>query len=99
MPIRPAQQGFEAQFQIAFGENSFDGSLLQFLGEFENVSQDRAQAFELPLQPIQFAALRVGGPFVTPAGELLGEHPEKIPLFGVQLDAAFHGGVVEHIGV
>ena len=35
---------------------------------------------------------------MTPAGELLREHPEKIPLLGVQPDAAFHDGVVEHVG-
>ena len=81
MPVRPAQQGFEAQFQIAFGENPLDGSLLEFLGEFENVAQDRAQAFELPLQPVQFAALSGRGLFVAPAGEWLREPPEKIPLF------------------
>lgn len=98
-PIRHAQQRSDTQFQITFGENPLDGALLEFLGECENGAQDRAQAFELPFQPIQFAALRVRGLFVAPAGELLREHPEKIPLFGVQLDAAFHGGVVEHIGL
>jgi hypothetical protein len=42
--------------------------------------------------------LAVGGPFVTPAGELLREHPEKIPLLGVQREAAFDDGIVEHAG-
>ena len=36
--------------------------------------------------------------FVSLSDELLGEHPEKIPLFGVQLEAAFEGGIVEHLG-
>jgi len=36
-------------------------------------------------------------PFVSLPGELLGEHPKIIPLFGVQLEAAFHGGIVEHL--
>ena len=51
----------------------------------------------MPIQPVQFAALSIRGLLVAPAGELLGEHPEKIPLLGVQLEAAFHGGIVEHI--
>lgn len=41
-PLRHPQQCFEAQFQIAFGENSLDGALLEFLSEFENGAQDRA---------------------------------------------------------
>ena len=49
----------------------------------ENVIQDGPQAFKLPLQPIQFLALRVGGLFIAPAVKLLGEHSEKIPLLGV----------------
>ncbi len=98
MPIRPAHQDFDAQFQIAFGENPIDGALLEFLGEFENVGQYGPQAFELSLQPIQLAALRVRGLFVTPAGKLFSEDSEKIPLFGVQLEAAFDDGIVEHIG-
>jgi hypothetical protein len=52
----------------------------------------------LPLQPIQFAALRERGLFVAPAGEWLREHPEKIPLFGVQREAVIDGSIVEHIG-
>ena len=37
-PLRHTEQRLDAQFQIAFGENPLDGALLQFLGEFENVS-------------------------------------------------------------
>jgi hypothetical protein len=97
-PFVLRRKGFEAQFPIALGQDPLDGPLLEFPGECENGAQYGAQAFKLPLQPVQFAALRIRGAFVTPAGELLREHPEKIPLFGVQLDAAFDGGVVEHVG-
>jgi hypothetical protein len=38
-PVCPAQQGFEAHFQIAFSQDPLDGSLLEFLGE---VSELRA---------------------------------------------------------
>ena len=49
-----AVQGFDAQFQIAFGENPLDGALLQFPGEFENGAQDRAtraRSGSIPLVP------------------------------------------------
>jgi hypothetical protein len=39
-----------------------------------NQTLHRAPAVELPLQPVQFAALRERGLFVTPAGESLREH-------------------------
>ncbi|MDV7394843.1 hypothetical protein RZS08_25890, partial [Arthrospira platensis SPKY1] len=77
---------------------SLDGALLQFFSEFENVGQHRPQAGKLLLQPIQLAALRVRGPFVAPAVKLFSEHPEKIPLLGMQFDAAFDSGVNEDMG-
>ncbi|MCK7574856.1 MAG: hypothetical protein MZV65_02490 [Chromatiales bacterium] len=78
-PVRHAEQGFEAQFQIAFGENPLDGALLEFLGEFENGAQDRPQAVELSLQPVQFAALRVRGPFVDASGRVAPRTPRENP--------------------
>lgn len=68
------------------------------LDEIAFVQKSIAAMAAEPFQPVQLAALSKQGIFVTPAGGLLGEHPEKIPLFGVQLDAAFDGGVVEHVG-
>ena len=59
-------------------------------------TQDRAQTFELSLQPIQFATLRPRG-IRCASGRVAPRTPQKIRLFGVQREAAFTGGVVEDI--
>ena len=92
-----AEEGLEAEFEVAHAQDALDGAFAQFAGKREDVGRDGQKLLVLLFHAIQFACLRGRRLFRAPAVDLLGVDVDEFHLLGVHLFDPINGSVVEHM--